>query len=348
MRYRFFLFSFIIFSTTLNALAQAVPPDVAAVRVAHVSPDAPMLDLMIDGTLSLRDIQYTTLSSYVLVPAGEHELRVQPHRTPNEETQTIEAPEPFILSERLEPGHYYTLVASGFFDPPPPQDELGSLQLQLSPGTTATVVGPRAYSETVTESTKLTELLPGTYTVTASREGFKTTAYEAEVRSNETSLLSINLQQAVDGIDPPAPEPVATPELTSTSGLEWRSVQLQLYEDELAIPLPGTALVRLIHASPTTPAVSLRVITRDNETRENAEETLFTELSYPNEANYVRVVSGQYTLEVYNPDNKEIMTTLENLEFQPGAIYTFFIVGTRSDNFISVIPNVEAILAGQP
>ncbi len=326
---------------------QTSQPAFAAMRLAHVSPDAPQLDLLIDGRLRLPDISFTELSSYIVLPAGEHELRVQPHRAPDasDTTETdVQAPEPFIISVILEPGRYYTLVSSGFFDPPPAQDQLGSLQLTMTEGTTATISGPRAYANTATENAELSDLFPGTYTVTAGREGFKTTQYEVEVGANEAATLAITLQANSEGETSAALSPVVGS--STTNGLEWRKVQLQLYEDELnGFPPPGSALVRVIHASPITPAVSVVVARRGQDA---ASEPIITDLTYPNEADYLAVEAGRVNFRMQDSASSQIITELENLELQAGTIYTFYIVATRSDNFVSIIPTIDAILAGQP
>lgn len=323
--------------------------ELAAIRLAHFSPDAPLLDLLVDSRLRLRDLNFTEISSYLILPAGEHELRVQPHRAPNEgdETQTTntQPPEPFIISVTLEGGRYYTVVASGYFDPPPSEQELGALTLSMTEGTTATVTGPRAYSATATQSSDLTELFPGTYSVTASREGFKTTQYEVQVRPNETAFLSIALQANSEGETSEEPAPVVN-EQANTS-LEWRKVQLQLYEDELTgFPPPGTAYVRVIHASPTTPSISI-ILARRKEDNE-ASETIISDLSYPNEAEYVAVTAGQVSFRLQDTQSSEVLTELKNLELHAGTLYTFFVVGTRNDDFVSILPTIDAVLAGEP
>lgn len=345
-----------LFLLILAVVAQETQPTagdeqaVAAVRLAHVSPDAPLLDLLVDGRLRLQDIAFTELSSYILLPAGDHELRVQPHRAPApaDPNQTrVQAPEPFIIAVTLEAGKYYTLVTSGFFDPPPAQDQLGALQLSMSAGTTAAIAGPRAYSNTVTENTTLSELLPGTYTVTASREGYKTTRYEVEVRPNETAVVSIALQANSEGETSEAVPPLPAGG-NGDVGLEWRKVQLQLYEDELtSFPPPGSAFIRVIHASPITPAVSVALARRGQQDDETVSPVI-RDLSYPNEADYLPVEAGRVSFRLLDNTTAQAITELENLELHAGTIYTFYIVATRNDTFVSVIPTIDAILAGQP
>jgi hypothetical protein len=344
------VFLALAFLGTANGQETTQETELAAVRLAHFSPDAPLLDLLVDGRLLLRDLNFTELSSYLTFPAGEHELRIQPHRAPNEggESQTtdIRAPEPFMISVTLEPGRYYTVVASGYFDPPPTEEELGAMTLSMTEGTTALVTGPRAFTATVTESSELTELLPGTYSVTASQEGFRTTEYEVQVRPNEAAFLSIALQaNSEDETTEGEPAPVAN-ELANTS-LEWRKVQLQLYEDDLlSFPPPGTAYLRLIHASPTTPSVSVTLVRREGENETS--ETVISDVSYPNEADYLTVSAGQVSLRLLDTQSSEVLSELANLELHAGTVYTFLVVGTRDDNFVSVIPTIDALVVGQP
>jgi Domain of unknown function (DUF4397) len=336
---------------------QTTAGNLTAVRLAHVSPDAPTLDLLVDGRLRLQDVNFTEVSSYVILPAGEHELRVFPHRSPSETgsgdsaTATVLAPEPFIISVNLEPGRYYTLATPGFFEPPPNQDQLGVLSLSMPAETTATVTGPRAYATAVTGSSELSELFPGTYAITASQEGFKTAQYEAEVQPNKTAFLSIALQANSEGETSnaqtlPANETVHSNE--ASSGLEWRNVQLQLYEDKLGtFPPPGFALVRVIHTSPITSAVSV-VLARGGQNETGTSESLVNNLSYPNETDYLAVAAGQMSFRLLASDTSQVITDLANLELNAGTIYTFFIIGTRTDNFVSVIPTIDAVLAGNP
>ena len=341
------VFLALAFVQSANGQTETQETGLAAVRLAHFSPDAPLLDLLVDGRLRLRDLNFTGLSSYLVIPAGEHELRIQPHRAPNQGDSTnVQAPEPFVISVTLEPGKYYTLVASGFFDPPPTQEQLGSLELSMTANTVATITGPRGYSNTATETATLSELFPGVYTVRAGKEGYKTASYEVEVRPNETAFLSIALQANSEG--EPSEELPQVVGGNANLGLEWRKVQLQLYEDELTgFPPPGSAFVRVIHASPITPAVTVALARRGQNDEEN-NEPIITELTYPNEADYVPVEAGRVSFRLQGATGGQTLTELENLELHSGTIYTFYIVATRDDSFVSLIPTVDALLTGQP
>jgi hypothetical protein len=52
--------------------------DDAMVRVIHASPDAPNVDVWLDGTKVLTDVPYEAVSGYLAVPAGDHNVKVTP------------------------------------------------------------------------------------------------------------------------------------------------------------------------------------------------------------------------------------------------------------------------------
>lgn len=60
------------------AAAFAAPADNAMVRVVHASPDAGTVDVFVDGNALLTNFQFGTVTDYVTVPAGSHNIQVAP------------------------------------------------------------------------------------------------------------------------------------------------------------------------------------------------------------------------------------------------------------------------------
>lgn len=60
---------------TLPAAAQS---GTARVRVIHASPDAPAVDVFVDGNAALTNVSFYTASDYLELPAGEHEFAIAP------------------------------------------------------------------------------------------------------------------------------------------------------------------------------------------------------------------------------------------------------------------------------
>jgi hypothetical protein len=66
----------VVLGLTLLVTAPAAAQDEASVRVVHASPDAPNVDVWVDGTAVLTDVPFTAVSDYLSVPAGEHNIQV--------------------------------------------------------------------------------------------------------------------------------------------------------------------------------------------------------------------------------------------------------------------------------
>jgi hypothetical protein len=56
----------------------ATPVAMGEVRVAHLSPDAPNVDVAVDGAVLLSDVPYEAISDYLEVPSGPHNVTVTP------------------------------------------------------------------------------------------------------------------------------------------------------------------------------------------------------------------------------------------------------------------------------
>ena len=70
-----------ILAGTALVAALAVPVaadehDTAMVRVVHASPDAPNVDVWVDGETVLTDVPFTAVSDYLSVPAGTYNIQV--------------------------------------------------------------------------------------------------------------------------------------------------------------------------------------------------------------------------------------------------------------------------------
>lgn len=80
------------------------PDSEARVRVVHASPDAPNVDVLIDGAAVLTDVPFGAASTYLPVEAGDRELQV---RAAGTSTVVIED------DQDLDDGSDYTVIASG-------------------------------------------------------------------------------------------------------------------------------------------------------------------------------------------------------------------------------------------
>ena len=87
--------------------AMAMPvaaQDEAFVRVVHASPDAPNVDVWVDGETVLTDVPFTAVSDYLTLPAGTYNVQVT----------ATGSTDPVIDADlTLEAGTSYTVAATG-------------------------------------------------------------------------------------------------------------------------------------------------------------------------------------------------------------------------------------------
>jgi hypothetical protein len=89
----------------LAALAMPVAAqNDAYVRVVHASPDAPNVDIWVDGETVLTDVPFTAVSDYLTLPAGTYNLQVSATGTTD---AVIDA------DVTVEAGTSYTVAATG-------------------------------------------------------------------------------------------------------------------------------------------------------------------------------------------------------------------------------------------
>jgi Domain of unknown function (DUF4397) len=177
---------FIFGLALLAALALAAPAfsqgsEDAQVRVAHLSPDAPNVDVYVNGEPVLTDVPYTTISSYLSLPAGTQQVTV--YAAGDTSRPVIDTP------VELAAGGAYTiaavgLVTDGSITAQVYQDDLrapsaGNAKLRVihaSPDAGPVDVVPRGGDPLVTdlafpEDTPYAEVPAGTYTLDVNAAG---------------------------------------------------------------------------------------------------------------------------------------------------------------------------------
>ncbi len=180
--------------TVLAALALAAPvlaqgSGEAQMRVAHLSPDAPNVDVYVNDEPALTDVPYTTVSSYLSLPAGTQQVTV--YASGDTSTPVIDVP------VKLAAGGVYTiaavgLVTDGSITAQVYQDDLrapsaGNAKLRVihaSPDAGPVDVVPRDGEPLVTdlsfpEDTPYAEVPAGTYTLDVNSAGTRQTVLTA-------------------------------------------------------------------------------------------------------------------------------------------------------------------------
>lgn len=117
------LFTFLVMGAGISqaAISQGTPAAVSAdcvltlgigeegdacINIVHASPDAPAVDVYINGTAALEDFEFGQVSGWVALPAGDHQVQVAPAGT-SLETAIIDA------DVTLDAGVAYEVAATG-------------------------------------------------------------------------------------------------------------------------------------------------------------------------------------------------------------------------------------------
>ena len=79
----------------------------AKIRVAHFSPDAPSIDVYVDGKKKLTNVPYQAVSDYLALPAGNHTFDIRAAGSPATGAAVVTA------SQSLVAGKNYTVAAIG-------------------------------------------------------------------------------------------------------------------------------------------------------------------------------------------------------------------------------------------
>lgn len=90
----------------VSAPSPATAAGAAMLRVVHASPDAPALEVLIDGQKTLSALQFTEATAYISVPAGSHHLAVFSAAAGGGGKAFIDT------SVDLQDGRAYTIVAA--------------------------------------------------------------------------------------------------------------------------------------------------------------------------------------------------------------------------------------------
>ena len=171
----------VLLALALAAPALAQGGGEAQVRVAHLAPDAPNVDVYVNGEPALTNVPYTTVSGYLPLPAGTQQITV--YATGDTSTPVIDAP------VELAAGGAYTvaavgLVADGSITAQVYEDDLrapssGNAKVRVvhaSPDAGPVDVVPRGGDPLVTDlafpnATAYAEVPAGTYTIDVNAAG---------------------------------------------------------------------------------------------------------------------------------------------------------------------------------
>ncbi len=199
----------------------------ARVRVLHASPDAPAVDIYIDNAPTITNLAFGQISSFNILPAGRHNVKVIPAGAPAPARPVIDANIMLMAKD-------YTVAAVGML----------------------------------------------------------------------------------------------------------RDIQAIALKDSTTLPGMNMAKVRVLHASPDTPAVDVAVV---------GGPVLFRNVSFKDATSWMDVNSGTVSLEVRPSGTTQAALTLPNVAIEAGNLYTFVALGLlRGMPSLKILPVVDTIVERIP
>jgi hypothetical protein len=97
-----------ILATVMIAGSASAQTGNARLRVLHASPDAPAVDIYVDGSKAVSNLAFGSITDYVSVSAGNHAIKVFPASANGTGTPVIDVP-----SLAVDSGKDYTVAAEG-------------------------------------------------------------------------------------------------------------------------------------------------------------------------------------------------------------------------------------------
>ncbi len=110
----------------------------------------------------------------------------------------------------------------------------------------------------------------------------------------------------------------------------------QVIADDPA-PSSDTAQVRVVHLSADAPAVDIAP---------DGADALIEKLEYPNNTGYLALPGGAYDLEIRPAGSTDVAFDIPEITLADGVSYSVFAVGGLGDGTFTVVPAVDAALAG--
>ncbi len=258
---------------TPAAFAQDEVVETAQLRVVHASPDAPPVDVYLNGEIveGLTNVPYFTVSGYLTVPAAEYRVQVTPAGAGLDQA-VIDTTVP------LSPFNGYTLAATGFLSDIQPtliEDDLSEISAvdarvtvyHFSPGAPNVDVKTLPDGAIILEdvgfgSSATDDIDGGTYNIAVTPAG----AADPVVLNFPEAVLEDGSDYDIFAINPLeslAAEVVVNGSPLSTGGggapAPEPAPEQPAPEQPAPEPAPANAQVSVVHASPDAPNVDVYV-----------------------------------------------------------------------------------------
>jgi len=294
----------------------------ASLQIVHASPDAPPVNVLIDGTLAIKDLDYGQGTGEQQLSAGSHTLEVQA-LTPGTPT-TVIGPTTVTLTANTD----YVVAAEG---------PVASLSAQTFPHALASV-GPTTTQVQVLHaapnapSVSVYVTAPGADL--SSSTPFGTAAFEGAIGPAQIASGQYEIRVTAAGTTTPVLFDSGTVSLAGGSDLVISALQnegpgtapiflsvVDAYgEDSRLYDVSTPASLRVIHDSPNAPAIS--VIANGNVTN-----PLVPSLAYEAFTPYASLAAGTLSIEITPASNTSDALITQSLVLEAGSVQSIYAVG---------------------
>lgn len=260
--------------------------DIARVRALHASPDAPAVDVLVDGSVVLSNVPFKAASGYLELSAGQHNIKINAAGT---DTTVIDIDRYFEIDKE------YTIIATDYLSMITPlllTDDTnapasGNLKVRVlhgnpaasavdvyvtAPGADLMGTTPVLSNVSFQDFSDYLEIPAGDYQIRVTGSGDSTVIYDSgSVALGAGSILTVVAVKADMGASP-------LNLLALTGDSTTPVLELMNYP----------ALVRVLHASPDAPAVDVLV----NDT------VVLSDVPYKAASGYLSLPAGSYNFKV--------------------------------------------------
>jgi hypothetical protein len=293
----------------------------AYVRVAHLSPDAPAVDVWVDGNVVLQDVAFDDFSSYLPLPAGRHRVQVSPAN------QTT----PIVIDANVDiaEGKSYTVAAMG------PLASISAVVL-----TDDVARDPSAAKIRFVHASP--DAPPVDITLTDGTVLFEEVAFKGSEGSRSVAAGTYDLQVRVAGSETVALSFADVPvsngtnySIFATGKLSDGSLKATVSVDapgngSTTVKLaPATANLRVAHLSPDAPSVDIYV--------DGSPVVGLQGVSYRAVSGYLSIPAATHNVKVYVAGTTTAPVIDANLTLNPGASYTVAATGLVGQGDLSPV-----------
>ena len=289
--------------------------DKAKIRFAHMSPDAPAVDIKLNdgnGAVVFSNATFKSVADYIMVDGGTYIFAV----TANGSTDEVVIFDPITVTN----GMVYTVIAHGTLadtDNYPFATRVfvdngnGDAYVDLTTIGTAKAMVIHASPDAPGVDLLVDDAIAGTNLTFPSNTGYLALSAETHnIKVNVTGSSSTVIEADLDFTKDMNYSIFAVDSVANLGTL--------VLEDNLAAPASGNAHVRFIHLSPNAPAVDITT---------TSGAIVFGNKSFKEYTDFTPLAAGSYDLQVRLEGTETVVLDLPGIALADGKIYTVFAKG---------------------